>query len=149
MLTISKVLQFTNLESSALRERAERGHCPRSKEFLASKDGAEAGLLSYEEWNNNEPGFIYEIFVLPSFRRQGIGKSLLSYAESFALHLGCKSVRLKPHSLDQEFDQSRLIAWYAREGYRQLPGDQEQIAFICRARRLEYARPMAEADKPC
>jgi GNAT superfamily N-acetyltransferase len=133
MLHISKVLQLTDVRSPTLRDRAERGHCPRSKEFLASQDGEEAGLLSYEEWGNDEPGFIYEIFVLPSFRRQGIGKSLLSRAESYALELGCKSVRLKPYTLDHEFDQSRLIAWYAKEGYRQIPSDQEHMVKVLHA----------------
>jgi len=133
MLDISKVLQLTSLQSAALRERAERGHCPRSKEFLASQDGEEAGLLSYEEWGNNEPGFIYEIFVLPAFRRQGVGKVLLAHAESYALQLGCKSIRLKPYALDQEVDQSRLIAWYAKAGYRQVPGDHEHMVKVLHA----------------
>lgn len=127
MLTISKVLQLNDLESSTLRHRAERWHCPRSKEFLASQDGVEAGLLSYEEWSNDKPGFICEIFVLPSFRQQGIGMSLLLHAESYALQLGCRSVRLKPYSLDQAFDQSQLISWYLKKGYCQIPGDHEHM----------------------
>ena len=133
MLKISKVLQLTDLDSSTLRDRAERWHCPRSKEFVAHQDGVETGLLSYEEWSNDKPGFICEIFVLPSFRQQGIGGSLLSHAESYALQLGCKSVRLKPYSLDQAFDQSRLIAWYAKEGYRQIPGDPEHMVKVLHA----------------
>jgi GNAT superfamily N-acetyltransferase len=133
MLTISKVLQLTDLRSATLRERAERGHCPRSREFLASQDGEEAGLLSFETWGNNALGFIYEIFVLHSFRRQGIGKFLLSHAESYALQLGCKSIRLKPYALDLEFEQSRLTAWYAKEGYRQIPGDQEHMVKVLHA----------------
>jgi len=102
MLNISKVSYISDLRNATLRDRAERGHCAKSLEFLASLNGEEAGLLSYEDWSSSEQGFIYEIFVLPSFRLRGIGESLLSYAENCALQFGCKSIRLKPYSLDQK-----------------------------------------------
>lgn len=129
---ISNVVALGDLKSATLRERAERGHCSRSREFLASVNGEEAGLLSYEDWSDGRAGFIYEIFVLPSFRRQGIGQSLLSYAERYAIQLGCKLVRLKPYALDQEPDQSRLIAWYTRAGYLQTANDQEHMEKLLR-----------------
>lgn len=127
MLNISPISLPSDLQSRVLRERAERGHCVKSREFVASIDGEEAGLLSYEDWSNRKPGFIYEIFVLPSFRRRGVGNSLLAHAEIYARQIGCKSVRLKPYSLDQEPDQSQLIAWYAKAGYRQVPDDPEHM----------------------
>jgi len=73
------------------------------------------------------PGFIYEIFVLPPFRRQGVGRSLLFYAEEYALRLGCNSIRLKPYTLDDNFKQSDLLDWYVKEGYCRTPGDQEHM----------------------
>lgn len=127
MLHISKISLPSGLQSTVLRERAARGHCAKSQEFVASLDGEEAGLLSYEDWGNKKPGFIYEIFVLPSFRRRGVGNSLLAYAESYAQQLGCNSVRLKPYALDQEPEQSQLIAWYAKAGYCQRPDDPEHM----------------------
>lgn len=120
MPEISKLLRLSDLRNAVLRERAERGHCPKSHEFIASMNGEEAGLLSYEDWSEKELGFIYEIFVLPSFRRQGIGEFLLTQAESYAHKIGCKSVRLKPYPLEQEPDRNRLIAWYAKTGYRRM-----------------------------
>jgi len=117
MLKIQGVASPSDLQSEVLRERAQRSHCAKSEEFVAFVGTEEVGLLSYENWTAAKPGFIYEIFVLPPFRRQRIGSSLLSFAEDHALKLGCKSIRLKPYSLDRELDQDRLIAWYESAGY--------------------------------
>ena len=127
MVKITQLACLSDLRSTTLREHAERGHCGRSSEFLASVNREEAGLLSYENRSDEESGFIYEIFVLPSFRRRGIGESLLLYGESYALQLGCTSVRLKPYALEQQPDQTQLIAWYTKTGYRQATDDPEQM----------------------
>ena len=97
MLKIQKVVSPSDLQSEILRERAQRGHCAKSEEFVAFVGTEEVGFLSYENWTATKLGFIYEIFVLPPFRGQGIGSSLLSSAEDHALKLGCKSIRLKPY----------------------------------------------------
>ncbi len=119
MRDISTVHSFNDLKNEVLRERAKRAHGGRSQEFVVVIDREEAGLLSFEDWSDQSLGFIYEIFVLPKFRQQGIGASLLLYAEDHALQLRCTSVRLKPYALDQETDQDRLVTWYARKGYIQ------------------------------
>jgi GNAT superfamily N-acetyltransferase len=80
-------------------------------------NGDEAGLLSYEDWSHQALGIIYEIFVLPEFRAQGIGAIFLSYAENHAFQLSCTHIQLKSYPLDQETDPERLIAWYTRNGY--------------------------------
>lgn len=89
-----------------------RAHSGRSKEFVARVDGEKVGYLSYEDWQDRSQVFIYEVFILPAFRRQGIAALLLRHAEGIAIQLHCKSVRLKPYALDQEPDTSRLITWY-------------------------------------
>lgn len=118
MPVISKIDCPSVIHDITLRKRAEKGHCSRSQEFVALLNGQEVGLLSYEDWSENQLGFIYEIFVLPPFRRQGIGEALLSHAESYAQQLGCKSVELKPHPLDQKPDKKQLISWYMKASYR-------------------------------
>lgn len=127
VLKISSISLPSDLQSTVLRERAKIGHCDKSREFVAFVDGEEAGLLSYEDWSNNCPGFIYEIFVLSSFRQKGVGNLLLAHAEDYARQLGCKSIRLKPYSLDQGSNQSQLIAWYTNAGYRQAPDVPEHM----------------------
>ncbi len=88
-------------------------------------NGDEAGLLSYEDWSHQALGFIYEIFVLPEFRQQGIGAILLSYAENHAFQLSCTHIRLKPYPLDQKTDRERLLAWYTKNGYFQKTDEPE------------------------
>lgn len=127
MLNISQIYPFNNLQSRVLRERAEQGCCAKSLEFVATIDGEEVGLLLYEDWGDQQLGFIYEIFVLPSFRRRGVGNSLLAYAESYARQLACNFVRLKPYSLDRQLNRNQLMAWYGKAGYRQASGDSEQM----------------------
>ncbi|WP_374562511.1 GNAT family N-acetyltransferase [Ideonella sp.] len=124
---VSTLARISDLHSETLRGRAERAHCGWSIEFLASVQGEEAGLLSYEDRSDHESAFIYEIFVLPSLRGQGIGGALLSHAERHAVQLGYQVVRLKPYALDQETDQCRLIAWYTKLGYRQTASDPEHM----------------------
>lgn len=124
------MLLVDDLKSVTLRERVKKAHIIRSKEFLATEDGEEVGFVSYEDWGNNEPGFIYEIFVLPSFRRKGVGKLLLAHAENYAFQMGCKFVRLKPYTLNEDFDQNLLVDWYSKEGYSFIPGDQDHMLKI-------------------
>ncbi|WP_425520985.1 GNAT family N-acetyltransferase [Xanthomonas nasturtii] len=117
MLVISAINGPKDLEDAALRERASRGHGGRSCEFVAIVDGQEAGLLSYEDWREKSVGFIYEIYVLPLFRRQGIGETLLKHGEEYALALGCSLVQIKPYALDREPSTEQLADWYRRAGY--------------------------------
>lgn len=124
---ISKIANLTELQDSTLRVRATRAHCTRSLEFIALVHGEEAGLLSYEDWSDKESAFIYEIFVLPPYRRQGLGTALLLHAEQQAAQLNCKSVRLKPHALDIEPNGAHLKSWYVRQGYQEVADDPEHM----------------------
>ena len=93
--------------------------------FLASHNGEEAGLLLYEDWSERKSGFIYEIFILSSFRKKGLGTLLLLYAEKHAIQLNCDVLRLKPYALAQEPDNILLRNWYEKNGYQQYTKDCE------------------------
>lgn len=107
-----------DVKDGTLRERAERAKGGRSLEFIVIHKDQEVALLSYEDWSEQSVGFVYEIFVLPPFRKNGLGSFLLLYAENLALKLGCTRIFLKPHALDEHTDQQRLVMWYANNGYR-------------------------------
>ncbi|ELC7281780.1 GNAT family N-acetyltransferase [Aeromonas veronii] len=123
MMSITKIDTLESVENLYLRERAERARSGRSREFVAKIDGCEAGLLSYEDWSDQSLGFIYEIFVLPEYRGQGLGRGLLSYAEELAKGLHCTSIRLEPYAFDHTLDSEWLVSWYARHGYMQKTDD--------------------------
>lgn len=105
------------IQDPLLRYRAKRGHGGRSLEFVAVDQGVEMGMLSYEDRSNTVLAFVYEIFVLPQFRRRGVAAMLLSYAEAFAARQHCQVVRLEPRPLDEAPDLSQLESWYMRAGY--------------------------------
>ena len=108
MPEILKLSSPSDLREPILRERIERGYCSRLQGFLASHNGEEAGLLLYEDWSERKSGFIYEIFILSSFRKKGLGTLLLLYAEKHAIQLNCDVLRLKPYALAQEPDNILL-----------------------------------------
>jgi GNAT superfamily N-acetyltransferase len=135
MLNITKIAGPEAILDNTLKERAVRAHAGRSSEFIALVNGAEAGFLSYEDWSDQASAFVYEIFVLPPFRRRSIGSVLLSHAERHAIDLNCNRIRLKPHALDQEPSLSRLREWYASLGYKAITDDQEHMEKVLHGNR--------------
>ena len=125
MPEILKLSSPSDLREPILRERIERGYCSRLQGFLASHNGEEAGLLLYEDWSERKSGFIYEIFILSSFRKKGLGTLLLLYAEKHAIQLNCDVLRLKPYALAQEPDNILPRNWYEKNGYQQYTKDCE------------------------
>lgn len=125
-MDISEIKDLSNFRAADLRDRALKSRSDRSLYFLASIDEQEAGFLCFDDWSDQQLGFIYELFVLPEYRRQGIGKALLSHGESLALQLGCKVIRLKPHALGQDLNTDHLTIWYYKLGYR-ATGDGELL----------------------
>ena len=125
MLQVIKINVLSEVKNEVLHDRAKRARNARTQEFIAVTNGTEHGLLSYEDWSDKSLGFIYEIFVLPSYRKQGIGAALLSYAEDLAIQLKCMYIQLKPYSLDQDTDQGLLISWYVEKGYIRKSDDKE------------------------
>ena len=107
---------FKNAPNSALKPTRLR---------RAAYLGEEAGLLLYEDWSERKSGFIYEIFILSSFRKKGLGTLLLLYAEKHAIQLNCDVLRLKPYALAQEPDNILLRNWYEKNGYQQYTKDCE------------------------
>ncbi len=125
MLNVIKINSLDNVQNDILRDRAGLAHGGRSQEFIAIFDGIESGLLSYEDWSDKSLGFIYEIFILPAFRNQGIGSALLLFAEDIATKFGCTTVQLKAHALSHEIDKNWLTSWYSEKGYFQKSDDAE------------------------
>jgi len=123
LLSINKINKLNEIKDSMIRDRAERAGCGRSQEYVAFFEGAEAAFLSFEDWSDKSIGFIYEIFVFPVFRKQGIGTELLSYAESLAMSLGCSVIELKPYAFDRSVSSELLVSWYRKKGYDFMTGD--------------------------
>jgi GNAT superfamily N-acetyltransferase len=84
-IEIAEFVQPSDVQEQSIRERALKTKKPSSRQFVASLEGVEAGYLSFDDRSDIEVGVLYEIFVLPSFRHQGIGTELVAVAEALAL----------------------------------------------------------------
>ncbi len=90
-------------------------------------DGLESAFLSFEDWSDKFLGFIYEIYVLPEFRNQSLGGSLLQKAEEVAIKLGCVKLQLDVHPFDRTLDKSALYSWYSEKGYVRASSKSERM----------------------
>lgn len=117
MLKVSAVGCFDEIKNVVLKSRAKRASTGRSTEYLFCLDDVEIALLSYEDWSEKLFGFVYEIYVFPSFRKQGFGGLILSYAEDLALNRGCLHIELEAKAFDNSVEQGWLFSWYEKKGY--------------------------------
>lgn len=117
MLKVYPVEVLGNVKNEELRQRVKRASSGRSCEYIAEINEREVALLSLEDWSHKGFGFIYEVYVLPEFRKQGIGESLVTYAEGKAKSLGCLRIQLEPRAFDHLIDSNWLVSWYAKQGY--------------------------------
>jgi GNAT superfamily N-acetyltransferase len=87
------------------------GKMARGGAVLATLAGADIGCVIYER----EPDHLYasRLAVLPSSRRQGVGRALMDYVEDKACSLGLNRVRL-----GVRLALPRLHAYYERSGYQ-------------------------------
>ncbi len=90
------------------------------REMLAEPD---AVILKYTSGEGRLQGCVYlkkktgklylgMLTVSPDLQAKGIGKQLLTAAESMARHCGCSTIEMTVISVRKE-----LIAWYERHGY--------------------------------
>jgi GNAT superfamily N-acetyltransferase len=96
------------------------GSRPYAEVILAEVDGQVVGFaLFFYNYSTflTKPGiYLEDLFVLPEYRRQGIGKALLSYLTERAAQEGCG--RLEWSVLDWN---APAIAFYQRMGAEVLP----------------------------
>ncbi len=127
LLKINEINDLTEVKNTMIQDRAKRARSGRSQEYVVMLDGSESAFFSFEDWSDKSLGFIYEIFVLPAFREQGIGTELLSYAESQAMNLGCSVIQLKPYAFDRSVSSEWLVSWYSKKGYDIMTSDAEKM----------------------
>ena len=126
-------MQFVKIETPSqvnnevLRNLIERARGGRSIEYVLLIEGIESAFISFENWSDQSFGCIYEIFVLPNFRGQGLGSKLLSHAEKLAKELGCTRVELRVNPFDRTISKEQLVSWYTRNGYLKKIEDPEKL----------------------
>ncbi len=109
-------MQITNITKE--NEKAFRTLFPRSF-YIGSSDAIRLGAVSDEGETagvigarfDNDSTDIIHIYVLPKFRKQGIGRALVSAVEEVAENAGQSSVSA------EFFDDENIIAFYSALGY--------------------------------
>lgn len=127
MMQAIEIENAIDFASNILSDRVIRGKTNKTREFKISQDGLVVGLLIYEG-EGELYDFIYEIFVLPEFRRSGVGTWILLYAEQIAGRLGRSGVRLTARSLFQDkLNDDELALWYEKRGYMRSPTEKDML----------------------
>ncbi len=117
MIEIAELTHPTDVVDEIIRERAIRAKVKQSRQFVATIHGREAGYLSFDDHSDTQTGVIYEVFVLPKFRKLGVGSSLVAFAEELASTLKCIRLRLSAIPFDRSVTQNWLDSWYTKRGY--------------------------------
>ena len=118
MIEITEFLDPALLHEQLLRARATQSKVSRSRQFIARFDGLEAGYMSFDDRSDIEVGILYDLIILPNFRRKGIGLALVHKAETLSRSLGYKRMRTCPRAFDESVNQNWLEMWYKNQGYR-------------------------------
>ncbi len=106
------------IQSKELKERAERNpitdkrHC-----LLVLLNQKEVGYLAFDLWPSKDYIVIYELFIIPEYRRKGIGTIAMKKAEKIASEYGNLSIHIRPEPLSREISKEKLIGWYRQLGY--------------------------------
>lgn len=81
------------------------------------KIGEALAFLSIDVRPNVDYLVLYEIFVPPGLRENGIGSRALIQVESLAKKLGLKRIALFPKPFEKNISKEKLIAWYKNRGF--------------------------------
>ncbi|MFB6417743.1 GNAT family N-acetyltransferase [Bradyrhizobium tunisiense] len=95
---------------------------PRTKQFIARRDGLEIGFVSMDELPEIDCLALCELFISKRLRGSGLGRLLLEAVEARAREQGYEWVTLSPWPLESSFAVERLVAWYRKQGYAERIG---------------------------
>ena len=89
--------------------------------YVVMEDRSEVAFLALDQIPGVDYLVLYEIFVRPNCRGNGLGSRLLGEVEGLAKALGYERITLSPWPLEHGYPEEKLIAWYKRHGYAERP----------------------------
>jgi GNAT superfamily N-acetyltransferase len=82
--------------------------------YLACSDFQPVGFVAIDL----EPDFfLYELYILRTHRRNGVGTWALTEAEKLAYTEGRSRLFVRPCPLDSDIDADQLTEWYRKRGF--------------------------------
>ena len=120
------------VRSSDLAARmAEASQTRISRQYVARHGETEVGFTTLDHHLNHGILVLYELFVLPQFRRRGFGRAIVRAAERFAVQHSYSLMRVKPHPLESSISQETLRQFYASEGFVAISGSNDMQKEVC------------------
>ena len=89
---------FANPELNKRAEESYRSN--KTRHYIALAQSKEIAFVSLDRWPELSQMLVYEIFVTPSCRRQGVASAVLNEIEHISACEGFSIVRLSPSPLD-------------------------------------------------
>jgi GNAT superfamily N-acetyltransferase len=133
-MELVQIQSTDEIADEELRKRhAKHANFTITRHFLARRDGQDAGYLAVDINPHDEKYFVvYELFVPKRLRNQGIATWMLEMAEKMGAGLGYPEALIHPKTLDDQFSQEDLEAWYHRRGYASLPNQEDTFVKLLR-----------------
>lgn len=118
-VTLIPISAQVQLRNPIIRERyAQAPKTEITSYFLATRSGVEVAFVVIDLWPNGIGELVlYQLYVLPGERGQGIGTSVLRAVEDYAVSVGRSIVVLDPHPLEKGRTSDELAVWYSQRGY--------------------------------
>ncbi|RCJ20540.1 hypothetical protein A6770_31490 [Nostoc minutum NIES-26] len=116
-IEIQEIQSADKIRSQVLRERAKRCNARITSCFIAICNDIEVAFFALDLWPVPKPLVLYELYVVPNMRSQGIGSRVLVEVEALATKKGYQKIILNPKPLDDTYSQPKLVDWYKRHGY--------------------------------
>jgi GNAT superfamily N-acetyltransferase len=127
-IQLERVSSASTFELAHVRDRARSApDTSVTSLFRLLRGGREVGLAVLDIFPNDPSIVLYELFIDPSRRREGIGTSALSTIEAYTRTLGRSQVCVIPHPISPDFTASELRLWYASRGY--IPAEDDPHLF--------------------
>lgn len=95
-----------------LEEDIFQPHKEGSEFYIALFEGREAAVMVIQEMEWNHTLLIHDLYVKSSFKRLGIGQSLIQFAKQRAITLGVRSIILETQTSNYP-----AIQFYIRNGF--------------------------------
>lgn len=121
-------------EQAGLEEAAWRGVLARHVRFAAHGDGRPVGTVCWRPSGDGDEGLLYGMWVCPRARGTGLAVTLVDAVVEVAREHGRHRLSLKV-----EPGNARALAFYARTGFRVVPGDDGPAALVVMTRDLRPA----------
>lgn len=115
-----RITDINDINCTTIKDLADKAASNISEEFIIKNNDIEIGFLSFEFWARQSIAHIYEVYIIPSHRNMGYGKSILKFAENLALEQRYSSIQLEVHPFDKTKEIDFLIEWYAMQGYTKI-----------------------------